>query len=350
MNTEYLKIPGDAAEDEHVISRAAEVIRRGGLVAIPTETVYGLAGSALLEDSAKKIYAAKGRPSDNPLIVHIARPEDAERIAYPGPLYRALAGRFMPGPLTVVLRKKACIPDTVTAGGDTVAVRCPSNPVAHRLIEVSGHPIAAPSANRSGIPSPTTAEHVLSDMNGRIDMILDGGPCEIGLESTVIRLDGDDACTILRPGAVTADMLGEVCRTVRISPAVIEPALADGIKPESPGMKYRHYAPRADLILVDAPHDAFVRYVRENASGRFGVLSANEDAGSFTGGMALLTGPRGDAKEAARRLFSLLRRADEAELETVYAELPPPDGETLAYYNRIIRAAGCRIVKPGESE
>ncbi|MBR4186597.1 MAG: threonylcarbamoyl-AMP synthase [Clostridia bacterium] len=350
MNTEYLKITGDAAEDEHVIARAAEVIRRGGLVAIPTETVYGLAGSALLEDSAKKIYAAKGRPSDNPLIVHIALPEDAERIAYPGPLYRALAGRFMPGPLTVVLRKKACIPDTVTAGGDTVAVRCPSNPVAHRLIEVSGHPIAAPSANRSGIPSPTTAEHVLSDMNGRIDMILDGGPCEIGLESTVIRLDGDDACTILRPGAVTADMLGEVCRTVRISPAVIEPALADGIKPESPGMKYRHYAPRADLILVDAPHDAFVRYVRENASGRFGVLSANEDAGSFTGGMALLTGPRGDAKEAARRLFSLLRRADEAELETVYAELPPPDGETLAYYNRIIRAAGCRIVKPGESE
>ena len=350
MNTEYLKITGDAAEDEHVIARAAEVIRRGGLVAIPTETVYGLAGSALLEDSAKKIYAAKGRPSDNPLIVHIARPEDAEQIAYPGPLYRALAGRFMPGPLTVVLRKKACIPDTVTAGGDTVAVRCPSNPVAHRLIEVSGHPIAAPSANRSGIPSPTTAEHVLSDMNGRIDMILDGGPCEIGLESTVIRLDGDDACTILRPGAVTADMLGEVCRTVRISPAVIEPALADGIKPESPGMKYRHYAPRADLILVDAPHDAFVRYVRENASGRFGMLSANEDAGSFTGGMALLTGPRGDAKEAARRLFSLLRRADEAELETVYAELPPPDGETLAYYNRIIRAAGCRIVKPGESE
>ena len=130
MNTEYLKITGDAAEDEHVIARAAEVIRRGGLVAIPTETVYGLAGSALLEDSAKKIYAAKGRPSDNPLIVHIARPEDAEQIAYPGPLYRALAGRFMPGPLTVVLRKKACIPDTVTAGGDTVAVRCPSNPVA----------------------------------------------------------------------------------------------------------------------------------------------------------------------------------------------------------------------------
>ena len=346
MKTEYRKITGDAQNDADVIARAAEIIRQGGLVAIPTETVYGLAGSALLEDSAKKIYAAKGRPSDNPLIVHVAFPGEAERIAYPNELYGALAKRFMPGPLTVVLKKKSVVPDTVTAGGDTVAVRCPSNPVAHRLIEISGHPIAAPSANRSGAPSPTTAEHVLADMDGRIDMIVDGGPCEIGLESTVIRLDGDDACTILRPGAVTAEMLGEVCREVRIAPAVIEPSLAEGTRPESPGMKYKHYAPRADLILVDAPHDVFVRYVRENAAGKYGVLSTNEDAGAFAGGMTLLIGPRGDAKEAARRLFSLLRRADEAELETVYAELPPAEGETLAYYNRIIRAAGGRIAKP----
>ncbi|MBR4895861.1 MAG: threonylcarbamoyl-AMP synthase [Clostridia bacterium] len=348
MNTEYCKITGDSQADEAVIARAAEVIRHGGLVAIPTETVYGLAGSALLDDSAKKIYAAKGRPADNPLIVHIAYPEEAERIAYPDELYGELAKRFMPGPLTVVLKKRSVIPDTVTAGGDTVAVRCPSNSVAHRLIEVSGHPIAAPSANRSGAPSPTTAEHVRADMDGKIDMILDGGPCEIGLESTVIRLDGDGACTILRPGAVTAEMLGEVCREVRIAPAVIEPALAEAIRPESPGMKYKHYAPRANLVLIDASHETFVKYVRSHASGKYGVLSSNEDAGAFTGGMALLLGPRGNAKEAAKRLFSLLRRADEAELETVYAELPPAEGETLAYYNRIIRAAGCRIVKPGK--
>ena len=346
MKTEYLKITGDSRADEEVIERAAAVIRRGGLVAIPTETVYGLAGSALLEDSAKKIYAAKGRPSDNPLIVHIAYPADAGRIAYPDEVYTALAVRFMPGPLTVVLPKRDCIPDTVTAGGDTVAVRCPSNPVAHRLIEVSGHPIAAPSANRSGIPSPTRAEHVLADMDGRIDMILDGGPCEIGLESTVIRLDGNGSCTILRPGAVTAEMLGEVCRSVRIAPAVIEPSLANGIRPESPGMKYKHYAPKADLLLVDAPHDAFADYVRTHAEGKYGVLAWDEDAALFPEGALLSLGPRGDAREASRRLFSLLRQADERAFTTVYAELPPAEGETLAYYNRIIRAAGCRIIRP----
>ena len=207
MNTEYLTITGNEAEDARVISRAAEVIRRGGLAAIPTETVYGLAGSALLAGSAEKIYAAKGRPADNPLIVHVAFPKEAGDIAYTNELYDRLAEKFMPGPLTVVLKKKPCIPDTVTAGLDTVAVRCPSNSIAHRLIEVSGHPIAAPSANRSGSPSPTSAAHVKADLDGLVDVIVDGGECEIGLESTVIRLDAEDACTVLRPGAVTPEML-----------------------------------------------------------------------------------------------------------------------------------------------
>ena len=252
MKTEFLKITGDESRDCDVIQKAAEIIRSGGLVAIPTETVYGLAGSALIESSAEKIYSAKGRPADNPLIVHIAYPEDAEKYAQPGVLYYRLAEKFMPGPLTIILKKKDCIPYTVTAGGETVAVRCPAHPIAHKLIEVSGHPIAAPSANRSGIPSPTIAEHVLRDMDGRIDMIIDGGECSIGLESTVIRLDGDDECTILRPGHVTADMLAEVCHKVRISPAVVEPSLAANDKPESPGMKYKHYAPSAELVLIDA--------------------------------------------------------------------------------------------------
>lgn len=347
MHTEYLKITGDPAADEDVIRRAAEVIRAGGLCAIPTETVYGLAGSAYLPSSAEKIYAAKGRPADNPLIVHIAKPQDAVNAAYPNRLYERLAERFMPGPLTVILKKKDVIPSTVTAGMETVAVRCPSHPVAHRLIEVSGHPIAAPSANRSGSPSPTTAEHVREDLDGFIDMIIDAGPCDIGLESTVIRLDGEDACTVLRPGAVTPEMLATVCREVMISPAVVEPSLADGIAPESPGMKYKHYAPKAEVVLIDADRDDFLAYVRQNASGHYGVMIPNEDAMYVNGGTLLLTGASGDIREASRRLFSLLRRADEAELDRVYARLPKPEGESLALYNRIIRAAGCRILKLG---
>ncbi len=346
MNTEFLTITGVPDQDRPVMEKAAEVIRQGGLVAIPTETVYGLAGSALLEESAHRIYEAKGRPSDNPLIVHIAGPEDAEKIAYPTEAFDRLARTFMPGPLTVVLPKRKNIPDAVTGGLPTVAVRCPSNPVAHRLIEISGHPIAAPSANRSGFPSPTTAQHVLQDLDGRIDMILDGGPCEIGLESTVVRLDGDE-CTVLRPGAVTVEMLSSVCRSVRVAEAVLSPELAGEGTPESPGMKYKHYAPRAKVILVDASDKAFAGYILEHASGNYGLLVSNEEAGQLPpGGKMLLTGPRGDAREACRRLFSLLRKADELGLDCVYAQLPPTDGEYLAYYNRIIRAAGSEIVRP----
>ena len=345
MKTELKKISGNKENDDAIIARAAEIIRAGGLVAIPTETVYGLAGSALIAESAGRIYAAKGRPADNPLIVHIAKPEDAENIAFTNADFYRLAERFMPGPLTIILKKKPIIPDTVTGGLDSVAVRCPSNPIAHRLIEVSGHPIAAPSANRSGIPSPTKAEHVLEDMDGRIDMIIDGGECDIGLESTVIRID-EDGCTILRPGAITEDMLAEVCGNVTVARAVVDPSIAEKIKPESPGMKYKHYAPSAEVILVDAQGDDFVNYVNAHAAGKCGVFAVNEDADRYDGCEVLLTGARGDAREASRRLFSLLREADERGLERVYAPLPPAEGEYLALYNRIIRAAGCRIVKP----
>ncbi|MBP3368814.1 MAG: threonylcarbamoyl-AMP synthase [Clostridia bacterium] len=344
MKTELLKITGISEDDERVIASAAEIIKRGGIVAIPTETVYGLAGSAFIADSARKIFAAKGRPSDNPLIVHVAYPEDAEKIAHTNDLYYKLAERFMPGPLTIILPKKDNIPDSVTGGLDTVAIRCPSNPIAHRLIEVSCHPIAAPSANRSGIPSPTCATHVVADMDGRIDMIIDGGECEIGLESTVIKLD-HDGCTILRPGAVTEDMLSTVCREVRISKAVIEPQISADIKAESPGIKYKHYAPSAEVILIEASDDAFVKYVHEHASESYGVLIPDELASSFPHAKHLLTGPREDAREASKRLFSLLREADELNLNSVFALCPPKDGEHLAFYNRIIRAAGCKLLK-----
>jgi len=344
MKTEFLKITGDSGTDDLIITKASEVIRAGGLVAIPTETVYGLAGSALIAESSEKIFAAKGRPNDNPLIVHIAYPEDAERLAYTNDQYYKLAERFMPGPLTIILKKKSIIPDSVTAGMDTVAIRCPSNTVAHKLIEVSGHPIAAPSANRSGIPSPTNAKHVFDDMNGRIDMIIDGGECDIGLESTVIKLDGDN-CVVLRPGAVTVDMLSEICNNVTVSKAVVEPAVADKMKPESPGMKYTHYSPKADVILVDASDDEFAEYVKSHADEHCGVLTSDENADRFIGITVLRTGARGDAAEESRRLFSLLRKADDMSLERVYAKLPPASGEYLALYNRIIRAAGCRIIK-----
>jgi len=343
MRTEFLTIKG-TSEDEIIINKAAEVIRSGGLVAIPTETVYGLAGSALLEDSARKIYAAKGRPADNPLIVHLAEPEDAELYGETTPLYYRLAEKFMPGPLTVILRKKENIPDTVTAGGATAAFRCPSHPIAHRLIEVSGHPIAAPSANSSGFPSPTNALHVKADMDGKIDMILDGGECEIGVESTVVKLN-DDGCTILRPGAVTEDMLADVCGKVTISPAVIEPTLVDEKNPESPGMKYKHYSPTAEVILIDAPLDVFADHINSHGEGKYGVFTPADEARLYTGGIMLITGETDNASQLSHSLFTLLRNADELGLDTVYVRCPPKSGEYLAVYNRIVRAAGCRITK-----
>ena len=344
MKTEILSLTGP--EGAAAIAKAAECIRAGELVGIPTETVYGLAGSALYADAARKIYAAKGRPGDNPLIVHVADPAEAEQIAHTTPLYYALAQRYMPGPLTVILPKKEVIPDAVSGGLATVAIRCPAHPAARELIRVSGHPIAAPSANSSGRPSPTTAAHVYADLQGKIPLILDGGPCSIGVESTVISLHPDgQGCTILRPGAVTREMLAEICSRVDIAAAVTDPGKA-GDRPESPGMKYKHYSPKCRVILVDAPDwDAYAAYVNENGQGRYGVLTPEEETGQFSTGTVLSLGRENDADEHARRLFALLREADELALDTLYARLPSEDGIDLAYYNRIIRAAGGEIVK-----
>ena len=332
----------DPLSDDGAMSRAAAIIRKGGLVGMPTETVYGLAASALNENAAEKVYAAKGRPSDNPLIVHVAYPEEAEEIAYTSDLFYALAKRFMPGPLTVILPKKSTVPAGVTGGLDTVAVRCPAHPVAHELIRRSGVPIAAPSANRSGCPSPTTAEHVLRDMDGRIEMILDGGPCEIGLESTVIRVT-EDGCEILRPGAVTEFMLAEVAGSVSVAKAVIDPALA-GDKPLSPGMKYKHYSPNAEVVLVDGDAAGFENYVREHIVDGEAVVAADSLAQQFSFCNRLSFGKTANAEEESRALFSILREADDRGYTRVYIQLPPPEGGYLALYNRLIRAAGGRIV------
>lgn len=337
MDTQIFRITPDAI-DECAIKKCAEIIKCGGLVAMPTETVYGLGADATDADAAAKIYAAKGRPSDNPLIIHIASPEDAERYAHTSPLYYKLAKAFMPGPLTVILPKKDIIPGGVTGGLDTVAVRCPSHEVARALIKESGVAIAAPSANLSGSPSPTTAEHVISDMNGRIDAIIDGGQSEIGLESTIVKLEGSKAI-MLRPGAITADALGCVCEQVEIAAAVTE-MLGENERPLSPGMKYKHYAPVAPLVLLDGEDSAVADFLvaaqrRENCA----ILCYSEEKPLLNDKNIIDVGARDDLATQAQTLFSALRRTNSMSVDVIYAHLPTQNGLGLALYNRLIRAA-----------
>ena len=340
MNTEMIVVTAPLSEqDVHGIKRAADVIRNGGLVVFPTETVYGLGGDATSAESSQKIYAAKGRPSDNPLIIHIADPEDAERYAHVCPCYERLAKAFMPGPLTVILPKKDIIPTQTTGGLDTVAVRCPDHPVAQALIRASQTAIAAPSANRSGKPSPTCAAHVADDMQGRVDVILDGGPCEIGLESTIVKVEDDDTLTLLRPGAITSDALCMVVSNVHIAPAVCE-QLSENERPLSPGMKYRHYAPDAPLLLLDGNRDAVLDFLcAEQKQKRCAVLCYEEEAEHLGDAVLFPVGKADDLKAQAQLLFRQLREADRCAPDVIYAHLPPKDGLGLALYNRMIRAA-----------
>lgn len=338
MHTRYEVLRGN---DKAVFTEAGKILRDGGLVAFPTETVYGLGGNATDPDAAKKIFFAKGRPGDNPLIVHIAKPEDAEDFAYTNKTYYDLAAHFMPGPITVVLPKKDSIPDSVTGGLDTVAVRCPAHPAARELISAAGVPIAAPSANLSGAPSPTNAKHVFDDMNGRIEMVIDGGDCDIGVESTVVRLE-EDGCTVLRPGDITPRELAAVVGNVYVADAVIDPSAA-GEHPQSPGMKYKHYAPTSRLVLIDGDDASFADYVN-GTSERCAVLSYTENIGDFTRAYVMDAGSKNDPSEQMHKLFSLLRDSDAAHADVIFAHLPPKSDEYLALYNRIIRAAGCEVI------
>ncbi|MBO5212253.1 MAG: threonylcarbamoyl-AMP synthase [Clostridia bacterium] len=340
MKTELLRV--DERSDE-ILQRAAELIKSGALVGFPTETVYGLGANAFDAMACLEIFKAKGRPADNPLIVHISKPEDAERISYTNELYYKLAKRFMPGALTVIMPKKDIIPSEVTAGLDSVAVRCPVNKIANRLIDFSGVPIAAPSANRSGKPSPTSAKHVFDDMNGIIPMILDGGDCDVGVESTVIKIS-EDSIILLRPGAITFEMLKEVCDNVSISSAVTE-ELKEGEKPLSPGMKYKHYAPNAQLYLVDDEYVDFVSFVNEmSAKENCAVMCYDEELANIKTDKLLPVGKKNDIKKQTKRLFMLLRKADDMKVTAIYAHLPQKSGESLAMYNRMIRACAHRVI------
>lgn len=343
MQTQIIKISPEKIDNEK-IKVCAEILCSGGLVAFPTETVYGLGAIATDADAAKKIYAAKGRPSDNPLIIHIAEPKDAERYAYTCPLYYKLADAFMPGPLTVILPKKSIIPNEVTGGLDTVAIRCPAHPIANAIIKASSVAIAAPSANLSGSPSPTEGIHVINDLNGRIEAIVDGGSAEIGLESTIVKIDGD-MLTLLRPGAITRDALLCVCERVDVARAVTA-ALAENEKPLSPGMKYRHYAPNAPLVLLDGTNDDVQAFLlKQSKIERCLVLAYTEEIPHLSGVNTIDIGARDDLSTQAKRLFSALRAANELELDKIYAHLPTQNGLGLALYNRMIRAAAHTVMK-----
>ncbi len=337
MNTNIYQIsPEDT--DHPSLDEAAALLRSGGLVAFPTETVYGLGGNATDPTAAEKIYRAKGRPSDNPLIIHVADPSDAALYAHTNAVYDRLAAAFMPGPLTVILPKKDIIPTAVTGGLGTVAVRCPAPPIARALIRKAGVAIAAPSANLSGSPSPSSGAHVIRDLQGRIDAIIDGGDCEIGLESTIIQLNGSDAI-LLRPGAVTVDALRCVCESVTVSPA-IKDELAEGERPLSPGMKYKHYAPKAPLVLVDGEEDLILSFLlRAQNAEKCAILCYTEELDYLRNERLIDIGKKKDLAEQAHRLFAALRQTEDMDCDIIYAHLPPEDGLGLALYNRLIRAA-----------
>ena len=328
---------------EKDINTAGGIIADGGLVAFPTETVYGLGASAFDTGAAKKIYAAKGRPSDNPLIVHIADKLQLSDIAAEIPNEaKIVIDKFMPGPITVILKKKPSVPDTVTAGLQTVAIRFPSNETAQRLIKAAGVPIAAPSANLSGKPSPTTAAHVIADMTGRIDAIIDGGACDVGVESTIVDFTGDKP-EILRPGGVTYDDLKAVGLDIIINKNILKSIGANEV-PKSPGMKYKHYAPNAEVTVVEGEKDAVQKKIKELLKGvdgkTAGVLAMY---GAEYDDAVILTAGESN-REYAKNLFSALREFDNLGVEIVFAEFCEKDGYGLAVKNRLYKAAAQRVI------
>lgn len=357
MDTEVIQIRQDCTmftpEEEAGLRQAAEILQNGGLVAFPTETVYGLGGDALNPESSRKIYAAKGRPSDNPLIIHISRFEDIRKIVreLPETAVKA-ADAFWPGPLTMILPKAGIVPLETTGGLDTVAVRFPSHPVARKLIACSGGYIAAPSANLSGKPSPTLARYVREDMDGRIEMIVDGGDVGIGLESTILDLT-EATPRILRPGYITREMLEAVLGEVAVDMAAI--SADSGQIPKAPGMKYRHYAPNGSLIIVEGPPRRVVSYINACVDGdrergeKTGVIGTSEVLEQYRADVVKCIGSRGDEEGIARNLFSVLREFDDEKVTSIYSESFPSQGLGQAIMNRLLKAAGHRVVRLDES-
>ncbi len=350
METKQIQILNPHKVKDEELAEAAEILKKGGLVAFPTETVYGLGANGLDEEAAKKIYAAKGRPSDNPLIVHISALEELESLAAEIPdAAKSLMELYWPGPLTMVFKKKEIVPCGTTGGLDTVAVRMPSDPIARALIRLAGVPVAAPSANRSGRPSPTTAGHVWQDMAGRIEMIIDGGPVGIGVESTIVDVTGP-VPVILRPGAVTMEMIKDALGQVEIDPAIVGP-VKEGVRPKAPGMKYRHYAPKARMTLVEGEMEQVVRTInrlaREALKGgeRVGIICTDETRSCYPAGMIRSIGIRAREETVAHNLYAVLREFDDLEADVIFSESFPGDQIGQAIMNRLTKAAGYHIIK-----
>lgn len=374
MQTKLVDVK-NVKDEEELASRLKEpagCLKNGGLVAFPTETVYGLGADALQETAAKRIYAAKGRPSDNPLIVHIARVEDMEEIACPNEYAYMLAQAFWPGPLTIILPKKKVVPYGTTGGLDTVAIRMPSHPAALQLIRQSGVYVAAPSANISGRPSPTRADHVAEDMMGRIEYIVDGGAVGIGIESTIVDVTGE-VPTILRPGFITKNMLEQIIGQVVLDPALEKPM--EGFRPKAPGMKYTHYAPKGEMTLVErsdmdggvqknlqVAEDAGVLKkiqqpvidkicalaAEKRAAGfRVGIMASRETVSCYTdfADAVICVGDRKESSTVAAGLYKALRDFDAAGVDYIYAESFRGEGLSYAIMNRLLKAAGQRVIR-----
>jgi len=340
MNTKLFTAP----LTEEQLNEAAQIIRQGGLLGIPTETVYGLGADALDEDACLHIFEAKGRPQDNPLIIHVADAGWLPRYCrdIPAQAY-ALARRFWPGPLTMILPRKPVVPPRTTGGLDTVGVRCPDHPVTLEIIRRAGVPVAAPSGNTSGRPSPTTAEHMVEDMWGKIDGIVDGGPCGVGVESTIIDL----TCTpprLLRPGGLPLEALEEVLGPVQVDKAVTaEPE--KGEKPKAPGMAYRHYAPKAPVTVVSGHPEDSAAYIQAHLTDRSGVICFHEFVEEFAGHVVHDLGHADDKAEQARHVFDALRTFDGTDVTEIWAQCPDSSGLGLAVENRLKKAAGFHVIE-----
>lgn len=335
---------------------ASEILRNGGLVAFPTETVYGLGGDGLLSSAAKKIYTAKGRPSDNPLIIHIASMDDLMELTdVVSEKANKLAKAFWPGPLTMIFPKSDKVPYGTTGGLDTVAVRMPNHPVALELIRTSGVLIAAPSANTSGRPSPTKAEHVVEDLDGKIDMIIDGGEVGIGIESTIVDMTSE-VPTILRPGYITKDMLEKEIGEVAIDKAILSKGVKDGLKPKAPGMKYKHYAPKGDLTLYKGLQSEVVDRINKDSAQKkaknykVGVIATEETKEMYQADYVMSIGSRNDEESIARNLYGILREFDHLEVEYIFGECFSKNNLGQAIMNRLLKAAGYHVVDVSDRE
>jgi len=335
--------------DEKVMEKAGEILKSGGLVAFPTETVYGLGANALDEEAAKKTYDAKGRPSDNPLIVHIADVKALDEIVVSvSDKAKQVIAAFWPGPLTLIFEKKDCVPSGTTGGLQTVAVRMPSNPIAMELIRAGGGYVSAPSANTSGRPSPTTAQHVVDDMDGKIDMIIDGGSVDIGVESTILDLTVEPPM-ILRPGAVTKEMIEEVIGEISVDKAILSDD--SGEAPKAPGMKYRHYAPKAQLMIIEGEPEECVKAIRQIAyeqtglGYKVGIIATNETAKLYSNGLVKTIGTRNNENSIAKNLYHVLREFDEEDVSYIYSESFSTDGIGTAIMNRLDKAAGHHVIQ-----